>query len=168
MRDRRPEAFVEGEVVDASGRVLGRHKGIGHFTIGQRRGLGIAAGHPIYVTQLDVETNTVTVGEVEELLHRSLLADRVGYLISPPTAPFPASVKIRYLHTAAPAMVYPLEGGRVRVVFDDRQRAMTPGQAVVFYDGDVVLGGGWIERAEREIDSTESSPSLIALSVPTP
>ena len=168
VRDRRPEAFVEGEVVDASGRVLGRHKGIGHYTIGQRRGLGIAAGRPIYVTQLDVHTNTVTVGDVDELLHRSLLADRVGYLIAPPSDPFPAQVKIRYLHTAAPAMVHPLQGGRVRVVFDDRQRAMTPGQAVVFYDGDVVLGGGWIERAECEIDSAESPRSPIGPGVPTP
>ncbi len=167
VRDRRPDAFVEGDVVDSLGRVMGRHNGIAHYTIGQRRGLGIAAGRPIYVTQIDVRTNTVTVGDADALLHRSLVADRVSYLVDPPDGPFPARVKIRYLHMAAPATVYPLQEGKVRVVFDDRQRAITPGQAVVFYDGDVVVGGGWIVRAEREIDPAQSTPTVSVPEVST-
>ena len=145
---RRPEAFAEGDVIDGDGRVLGRHKGVPHYTVGQRRGLGIAAGVPIYVTRLDVEKNTVTVGEGDALMHSALVADRAGFQVDPPDGPFRAEVKIRYLHKAAPATVEPLDGERVRVVFDKPQRAIAPGQAVVFYDGDVVLGGAWIERVD--------------------
>ncbi len=147
VRQRRPEKFVEGEVVDADGKVLGRHKGIGHYTIGQRRGLGIAAGVPIYVTRLNVLENQVVMGEADDLLSPGLTASKLNYLVEPPTEPFRADVKIRYLHKAAPAAVTPIDGDRVRVDFDQLQRAITPGQAVVFYDGDVVLGGGWIEEA---------------------
>jgi tRNA-specific 2-thiouridylase len=151
VRERRPEAFVEGDVVDQDGRLAGRHRGLGHYTIGQRRGLGIAAGKPIYVTELNAAENTVTVGDRDALLKPALVAERTNFLADVGNGPFRADVKIRYLHTAAPATVYPLERGRVRVVFDEPQRAVTPGQAVVFYDGDVVLGGGWIERAEAEV-----------------
>ncbi|MBN1514461.1 MAG: tRNA 2-thiouridine(34) synthase MnmA [Phycisphaerae bacterium] len=146
VRQRHPEAFVPGNVVDAEGRVLGRHEGVPNFTIGQRRGLGIAAGRPIYVTRVDVTTQEVTVGDADRLLSRTLVADRTHYLADVPDA-FRADVKIRYLHTAAPATVERLADGAVRVVFDEPQRAVTPGQAVVFYDGDMVLGGGWITRA---------------------
>jgi tRNA-specific 2-thiouridylase len=172
VRERRPDGFVEGDVVDEIGRVIGRHRGIGQYTIGQRRGLGIAAGRPIYVTQLDVLNNRVTVGNDEALRCPSLVADRVNWLVDGLGDCFEAQVKIRYLHTAVPATIYQLddppsspldEGGcaasplakggrrgvRVRVVFDEPQRAVTPGQAVVFYDGDTVLGGAWIESAER-------------------
>ncbi|UCE59115.1 MAG: tRNA 2-thiouridine(34) synthase MnmA [Phycisphaerales bacterium] len=148
VKQRRPDAFVEGDVVNTAGDVVGRHKGIGHYTIGQRRGLGIAAGRPIYVTQLDVPSNTVTVGDGDDLLRSALVADKVRYLVAAPSDPFHADVKIRYLHKAAPATVYPLGGDQVRVVFDNPQRAITPGQAVVFYNNDVVIGGGWIDRAE--------------------
>jgi tRNA-specific 2-thiouridylase len=137
-------------VVDTSGQVVGRHGGIGKYTIGQRRGLGIAAGKPIYVTELNVAANTVTVGDDDALLRPALVAGDVNYLIEPLSEPFRAAVKIRYLHEAAPATVYPLSGARARVVFDKPQRAITPGQAVVFYDGDVVIGGGWIDRSETE------------------
>ncbi len=177
VQERRPEAFVEGDVLDQDGRVIGRHKGIGNYTIGQRRGLGIAAGRPIYVTRLDANANTVTMGDGDALLSSTLLADRANFLVDPPDGPFRAQVKIRYLHNAAPATVEVVphapfpesprpaapgrpaalrpdgggtaesEGRRVRIVFDDPQRAITPGQAVVFYDDDVVLGGAWIERA---------------------
>ena len=149
VRQRHPEAFVEGDVIDGEGRVVGRHKGLGHYTIGQRRGLGIAAGKPIYVTHLDVADNRVTVGDRDDLLHPVLLADRAHFLVDVNAEPFRAEVKIRYLHRAAPATVHPLDGGKVRVVFDKEQRAITPGQATVFYDGDVVLGGAWIEGWER-------------------
>ncbi|MFH1109514.1 MAG: tRNA 2-thiouridine(34) synthase MnmA [Planctomycetota bacterium] len=160
VRERRPDGFVEGDVVDESGRMVGRHKGIGRYTIGQRRGLGIAAGRPIYVTQLDVLNNRVTVGDDEALQCPSLVADRVNLLVDGLGDCFEAQVKIRYLHSAVPATIHTLDdppasplakGGRrgVRVVFDEPQRAVTPGQAVVFYDGDTVLGGAWIESAEK-------------------
>jgi len=149
VRERRPDGFVEGDVVDESGRIVGRHKGIGRYTIGQRRGLGIAAGRPIYVTQLDVLNNRVTVGDDEALLCPSLVADRVNLLVDGLGDCFEAQVKIRYLHTAVPATIHTLDGGGLRVVFDEPQRAVTPGQAVVFYDGDTVLGGAWIESAEK-------------------
>ncbi len=181
VRERHPEAFAEGEVVDTAGRVVGRHEGIANFTVGQRRGLGIALGKPAYVTNLNVEANTVTLGEADDLLHRELTADRVNFLVDPPVDAFRAEVKIRYLHRTAPAIVE-IEGGArtplspplargeaggdtspaggaastgkrcgpcVRVTFDEPQRAITPGQAVVFYDGEVVIGGGWIESAIR-------------------
>ena len=169
--------FIEGDVIESDGRIIGHHKGVAHFTIGQRRGLGIAAGKPIYVTQLNVESNTVTVGEGDALLSHSLIADRANFLMNTPDGPFRADVKIRYLHKASPATVEVLSdsscavvprrlrrsghvppaaqegdvkshGVRVRVVFDEPQRAITPGQAVVFYDGDAVIGGAWIDRVE--------------------
>jgi len=149
VRQRRPEKFVEGDVVDNDGKVLGRHKGLGHYTIGQRRGLGIAAGVPIYVTRLNVLDNQVVMGEADDLLSPALTASKVNYLVDPPAEPFRAEVKIRYLHKAAPALVTPMGGERVRVDFDAPQRAITPGQAVVFYDGDVVVGGGWIEEGTK-------------------
>lgn len=149
VRERRPEAFVPGEVLDSTGQVIGRHGGIAHFTIGQRRGLGIAAGTPRYVTGISVEARTVTLGTADELLAEGLIADRVNLLVDSGRGSFRAEAKIRYLHTAAPCNVERLGGARMRVTFDEPQRAVTPGQAVVLYDGDVVLGGGWIERAER-------------------
>ncbi len=152
VRRRRPEAFVPGNVVDAKGRVLGRHGGVANFTIGQRRGLGIAAGRPIYVTGVNADTHEVTVGDADGLLSPTLLADRVNYLADVPDV-FRADVKIRYLHTPAPAAVERLKDGTVRVTFDQPQRAVTPGQAVVFYDADVVLGGGWIMRAGGSRDA---------------
>ncbi len=148
VRERRPDGFVEGDVVDAGGRLVGRHKGIGQYTIGQRRGLGIAAGRPIYVTQLDVLNNVVTVGDDDALLSSSLIADRANFLVDGLGERFAAQVKIRYLHTAVPATVHKLDGSKVRVGFDVPQRAVTPGQAVVFYNGDLVLGGAWIDRAD--------------------
>ena len=163
VRERRPEAFVEGDVVDASGAVIGRHSGVPQYTIGQRRGLGIAAGKPIYVTELNVGDNTITVGDGDALLRSSLIADRANFLVELPDGPFRAKVKIRYLHTAVPATVHRLDGGKVRVDFDEPQRAITPGQAVAFYDGDVVLGGAWIDRAlydGPQRAGTAASPAL--------
>jgi len=147
VRKRCPEAFAVGEVVNQQGEVIGTHQGIGHYTVGQRRGLGIAAGVPIYVTQLNVLDNRVVTGEAEDLMRPALLASRVNYLAHRPTAPFLATVKIRYLHKPAPATVTPLDRARARVDFESPQRAITPGQAVVFYDGDTVVGGGWIDEA---------------------
>ena len=150
VRQRRPESFAPGDVVDADGNVLGRHDGLPHYTIGQRRGLGIAAGKPIYVTRIDLESNTVVMGERDALLRRSLIADKVKLLIDQPRDRFAAQAKIRYLHPAAEATVTLLNHARMRVDFDQPQRAITPGQACVLYDGDVVIGGGWIAEALDE------------------
>lgn len=144
VRERRPDAFEPGDVTDTDGRRLGSHGGVANFTIGQRRGLGIAAGRPVYVTSLNVAERRVVLGDVEHLLRSSLTADRVNFLVEPTSASFRAGVKIRYLHAAATATVHVLPGARVLVEFDEPQRAVTPGQAAVFYDGEVVLGGGWI------------------------
>lgn len=159
VRQRRPDAFVEGDVVDAAGEVVGRHKGIAHYTIGQRRGLGIAAGKPIYITRLNTGSNKITVGDNEALLASTLIADRLNFLVDRPAETFRAQVKIRYLHRATPATVEFVEPDRVRVMFDQPQRAITPGQAVVFYDGDVVLGGGWIDGTESGTTSPADAPN---------
>jgi tRNA-specific 2-thiouridylase len=150
VRRRRPETQQPGEVRDTSGNVLGRHDGIVNFTIGQRRGLGIAAGRPIYVTRLNVLENTVTVGEKTDLASAGLLADDVNWLVDPPRpgTPGPAATKIRHTHVPAPGTLSRCEDGSVHVAFDVPQMAVTPGQAAVFYDAaDIVLGGGWIRAA---------------------
>ncbi len=140
-------ADTQGEIVDTNGRVLGRHAGTHHFTVGQRRGLRVAAGEPLYVIATEPSTQRVTVGRNEELMRRSLTARAVNWLsIAAPAGPLRAQVKIRNKHVAAPAMLIARAGdSRVEVQFDEPQRAVTPGQAAVFYDGDLVLGGGWID-----------------------
>ncbi len=147
VKEKRPETFLEGDVVNESGEVVGRHKGIGHYTIGQRRGLGIAAGYPIYVTQINRSSNTITVGNRQALYSAGLSANRLNLLIKPPPSPFRARVQIRYLHNAAEATVWIENDDRFRAVFDTPQPAVTPGQAAVIYLDDVVVGGGWIDRA---------------------
>jgi tRNA-specific 2-thiouridylase len=147
VRERRPDAFRPGDVRDADGTRLGRHEGTPNFTIGQRRGLRIALGVPVYVTEIDAAANTVTVGRKADLLRRSLTASGATWLVDSPTAPIRAHAQIRYSHAAAPALVSPTSQGGVNVRFDEAQPAITPGQAVVFYDNDRVLGGGWIDSA---------------------
>jgi tRNA-specific 2-thiouridylase len=150
VRERRPETFRPGEVRDSAGNVLGTHEGVASYTIGQRRGLGIAAGKPIYVTKLDAASNTVTVGPREELLSAGLVADQVNWLSDPPQpvhAGVRAEVQIRYMHTAAPGLIRVLSNGDVEATFGEPQTAVTPGQAAVFYRDDIVLGGGWIREA---------------------
>ncbi len=147
VRQRRPDAFGDGEVVDEQGRVIGRHSGTPQFTIGQRRGLGIAAGVPIYVTGIDPASRRVTVGTREQLFERGLIGDGANFLINEPADVFRARVKIRYLHTAAGATVERTSDDTVRVIFDQPQPAVTPGQAVVFYDDQgYVIGGAWIRE----------------------
>jgi tRNA-specific 2-thiouridylase len=148
IRERRPDLKTAGHFVDTAGNVLAEHDGIEHFTIGQRKGLNYAAGSRRYVLQIVPESNTVVLGDREELLASTLIASRVNWLIQPPTEPVACSAKIRYRHQAAPANVFPLGENGVQVEFDEPQSAITPGQAVVFYQGDRVLGGGWIEKAE--------------------
>jgi tRNA-specific 2-thiouridylase len=136
-----------GEIVDASGRVLGQHGGIHRYTIGQRRGIGIADERPLYVISLDAGQNRVTVGPQEELLGTTFTAAGVNWVASAePGEPVRAEVRVRYRHTAAPATITQLPNNRVQVVFDEPQRAITPGQATVFYRGDEVVGGGWIVK----------------------
>jgi tRNA-specific 2-thiouridylase len=136
---------TRGEIVSTSGKVLGSHGGVHNFTIGQRKGLGIAAREPLYVITTEPATQRVVVGSTEELLKERLTARQVNWLSIPPIeAPRSAQVKIRNKHAAASATLFPLPDG-VEVRFDEPQRAVTPGQAAVFYDGDLVLGGGWIE-----------------------
>jgi tRNA-uridine 2-sulfurtransferase len=141
------ESDAEGEIVDTSGRVVGRHAGTHHFTVGQRRGLRVAAGQALYVIATDPATQRVTVGRNDDLMRDRLQVHDVNWLsIIAPETPRRAQVKIRNKHVAAHAMLVPGDDPkRVEVQFLEPQRAITPGQAAVFYDGDLVLGGGWIE-----------------------
>jgi tRNA-specific 2-thiouridylase len=148
LRRRAPEVFRPGAVVDRLGTTLGTHGGIAGFTVGQKRGLGRAAGRPLYVINLDPERNTVTVGGAAELERDRLVATAVNFIAcAPPTSPLRVAAKIRHSHQPAPATVHALEGNAAEVVFDTPQRAVSPGQSVVFYDGDVVVGGGVISRS---------------------
>ena len=136
-----------GEIVDANGRVIGRHEGIHRYTVGQRRGIGIADEKPLYVVSINADQNRVTVGAANELLSDEFTAAGVNWVaFDAPAEPVRAEVRVRYRHTAAPATVTSLPDARARVVFDESQRAITPGQATVFYRGDEVIGGGWIVR----------------------
>ncbi|HEY7304566.1 MAG TPA: tRNA 2-thiouridine(34) synthase MnmA [Bryobacteraceae bacterium] len=138
---------TEGEIVDVSGCVLGQHSGTHHFTVGQRRGLRVAASEPLYVIATESRSQRVIVGRNQDLMRESLLAREVNWVsIGPIQEPRRAEVKIRNKHAAAAATLTPTgSDSRIEVRFDAPQRAITPGQAAVFYDGDLVLGGGWIE-----------------------
>jgi len=140
--------FRTGPIKNREGRTLGEHKGIGHYTIGQRRGLGISAPRPLYVVGIDAAENAIIVGEERDLYQKGLLASEVHW-VSGKTLDEPVVVraKIRYKHQEARALVVPISSHRARVEFDRPQRAITPGQSIVFYHRDVVLGGGIISRA---------------------
>jgi tRNA-specific 2-thiouridylase len=142
-----PPPPERGPIVTANGRALGVHEGVHHFTVGQRRGLGVATGEPLYVIATHPETRQVVVGTNDELLRPGFHAIDVNWIsIARIDGPSRAQVKIRNKHTAAPATLRPTgDPARVEVVFEEPQRAVTPGQGAVFYDGDLVLGGGWIE-----------------------
>jgi tRNA-specific 2-thiouridylase len=135
-----------GDIVDAAGRVLGQHAGVHRYTIGQRHGLRLALKEPHYVIGLDVPRARVIVGPAAALDRDRLVTAEVTWSAGPPPAPVRAAVQIRYRHEPAAATVTPRPDGRAEVVFDSPQRAVAPGQAAVFYDGDVVLGGGFIEQ----------------------
>jgi tRNA-uridine 2-sulfurtransferase len=139
-------AVPAGAIRDGDGHVLGHHEGVHRFTIGQRKGLGLATGIPLYVVGIDAEDASVTVGPREALERDTLTATRVNWLSGEtPPASIRAAARIRYRHREALATITPLADSRASVTFDTPQSAITPGQAVVFYDGDVVLGGGWID-----------------------
>ncbi len=148
IRRRRPGLATAGNFVDRAGNVLAPHAGIENYTIGQRKGLGYAAGQRRYVLEIVPATNEVVLGDREELLATGLVASRVNWLLrTAPAGSLPCAAKIRYRHEPAPAVVTSLPDGGARVEFVEPQSAVTPGQAVVFYEGPRVLGGGWIERA---------------------
>jgi tRNA-specific 2-thiouridylase len=140
-----PQA-TRGEIVTTDGRTLGEHQGVHHFTVGQRKGLGISSREPLYVISTDAATQRVVVGGNDDLLCTQFAARQVNWIsIAGVTAPVRAQVKIRNKHAAAPATLHPYTDPLgVEVIFDEPQRAVTPGQGAVFYDGDLVLGGGWI------------------------
>ncbi|MBD2086159.1 tRNA 2-thiouridine(34) synthase MnmA [Trichocoleus sp. ST-U3] len=138
-----------GDIVDQSGKVLGQHTGIHHYTIGQRKGIGVAAAEPLYVVALDAVRNRVIVGDRASTHKPECTAARLNWVSIPePTSPIRAEVQVRYRSKAVPVTVIPLEDSRIKLVFDEPQFGITPGQAAVLYDGDIVLGGGIIDRFE--------------------
>lgn len=138
-----------GEIRDREGHVLGRHQGLPFYTIGQRQGLGLSVGKPLYVIDLDRNTNSVIVGDREDLVSRQAEVRQVCWTSGQPTGPREVDIKIRYKHTPARATITSSENGRASVLFQEPQSAITPGQAAVFYEGDVVLGGGTIDRVSH-------------------
>ncbi len=137
----------EGNFVDSDGNILGKHKGIIHYTVGQRKGLNLSMGKPVFVTGIRPETNEVIIGDNEDCFGRELIAKHVNYTAEAKRpATFRAIGKIRYAHKGAPCTVETIDEDTVKVVFDQPQRAITPGQAVVFYKDDYVLGGGVIQK----------------------
>ncbi len=151
LESRCPEIVRKGKIIDSSGRVLGEHNGTHRFTIGQRRGLRVAMGLPYYVTDINADSNTVTLGPKEQLMSTTLRACRVNWLADRPGSPFMANVKIRYNSNAVPAKVIP-QANNVTIEFEKKVSAVTPGQLAVFYInndfGSMVIGGGWIERCK--------------------
>jgi tRNA-uridine 2-sulfurtransferase len=146
--DEQGEALPDtsGELVTSDGRVVGHHDGIHKFTVGQRKGLGVATGTPLYVINVNGAGGQITVGSNDELLSRTLVARDLNWIaIDELREPLRVKAKIRHRHEPAAATVEPASNGEALVTFEDPQRAITPGQAVVFYDGDLVMGGGWIK-----------------------
>jgi tRNA-specific 2-thiouridylase len=148
LRQRIPESFRSGPIVDIENQVLGQHEGIAHFTIGQRKGMGIAASHPLYVLSIQSNKNTIVIGPSDQLYEKTLLASRVNLISKDKISkPLEVKVKIRYKHKEAKAFLTPQGTDQVLVEFEKPQRAITPGQSVVFYDNDVVVGGGIIDKS---------------------
>jgi tRNA-uridine 2-sulfurtransferase len=138
-------ALQAGNFIDTAGKIIGKHNGYGRFTIGQRRGTGVAAGHPVYVTDINPQTAEVTIGEKKDLLAGGLTAVGANWQVDIP-AEFDATVKIRYNHRGAPAKVIITGKDTFEVRFDKPLEAVTPGQAAVVYSGNCLLGGGWIKE----------------------
>jgi tRNA-specific 2-thiouridylase len=144
--ERQTRGLPPGEIRDLNGLVVGHHGGVHQFTVGQRKGLGLSSPVPLYVVGIDAESRSVTVGPREALERTALTASSVNWIAGePPAAGTRVTAQIRYRHREAPASLEPLADARVRVTFAEPQLAVAPGQATVFYDGDVVIGGGWIE-----------------------
>ena len=146
--DRADEMPAAGEIVNTAGEIVGTHSGIHRYTIGQRRGLGIAHEKPLYVVQIERAKSQIIVGEADELDSREFIAKGVNWVaFDEPAQPVRADVKVRYRHEPAAATIHALPDARARIVFDEPQRSITPGQATIFYNDDEVVGGGWIVRS---------------------
>jgi len=146
---RQSAATQKGDIVLKDGTRLGQHDGIHQFTVGQRKGLGVAIGEPLYVLHTDATLHRVIVGRSDDLMRKSLVAHQLNWIsIEKLNVPLQVKAQIRSRHEAADATIYPLDSGTVRVNFDSAQRAITPGQAVVFYQSNIVVGGGWIRSSE--------------------
>ncbi|HEX2639938.1 MAG TPA: aminomethyltransferase beta-barrel domain-containing protein, partial [Pyrinomonadaceae bacterium] len=144
---RTSEMPAGGEIMNTAGQIVGSHSGIHRYTIGQRRGLGIAHEKPLYVVQIERAKNQIIVGEADDLESTEFIAKGVNWVaFDEPSEPVRAEVKVRYRHEPARATIYALPDARARIVFDVPQRAITPGQATIFYNGDEVVGGGWIMK----------------------
>jgi tRNA-specific 2-thiouridylase len=138
-----------GPIINRAGALLGSHRGLVHYTVGQRQRLGLPAAHPYYVLELIPEANTLVVGSKAELLADTLQVDNINWLITPPPTTLEAQVRLRYRHPGVPCRLQPLSSARAKVELQEPQAAITPGQAAVFYQGERVLGGGWIQRGSR-------------------
>lgn len=160
VREQFPDRATAGAFVDTQGREIGRHEGFEGYTIGQRRGIGIAAKNPLYVLDILPETNAVVIGDREGLEKSGLVAERFGWHVPPPEGPLRCFAQIRARHKAVPAVVRckPGEPATVYLTFDEPQTAVTPGQVLTLYEDDMVLGGGWIESA---LDKPDSDSALI-------
>src|SRR4051812_67414 len=144
---RSDELPENGDIVDTSGTIVGSHTGIHRYTVGQRRGLGIAHEKPLYVLQIERAKNQIIVGESHDLESTEFTSSGVNWIaFDDPHEPVRGNVKVRYRHEPAPATIYPLPQSQAKIIFDETQRAITPGQATIFYNGDEVVGGGWIVR----------------------
>lgn len=147
LRTRIPAAFRPGPIIDVKNRIMGEHKGIAHFTIGQRKGMGIAAPRPLYVLEIRAEDNTIVIGTNDQLYRKKLLASGLSWVSTRRLEnPMTLKAKIRYRHEEAKALLTPLGSGQVIVEFEKPQKAVTPGQSVVFYERDTVVGGGIIDK----------------------
>lgn len=161
LQDRVPEKIQGGNIIDEEGKVLGQHDGVPFYTVGQRRGLGIAVGKPLYVTQINATENTVVVGESDALFEDTMHVERINLIaIEKLTEPIRAHVKIRSRDDGGPATITPISDTEAVVKFDEPRRAITPGQATVFYDGEYVLGGGWIVDARDATVGGICNPDL--------
>ncbi|MBW2021895.1 MAG: tRNA 2-thiouridine(34) synthase MnmA [Deltaproteobacteria bacterium] len=144
----RKNHIAPGDIIDESGKVVGRHKGIIFYTIGQRKGLGISAPAPLYVLRVDPQNNRIIVGTKDQLYKRKVIVSELNYIaISSLSEPIEVTAKIRYKHKEAPAKLYPYGMAKALLIFNSPQRAVTPGQSAVFYSGDYVVGGGIIDEA---------------------
>jgi tRNA-specific 2-thiouridylase len=151
VKRRSPDTFRAGQLVTTDGKVVGEHEGHQHFTIGQRKGVGVAFGYPIYVVDIDPRNNQVVLGDKDALLKRTLIAHQINLLSDRAVVHADGilcTAKIRYNHQPQPARLFVTGPDEIRVTFDEPQSAVTPGQAVVCFDSDIVLGGGWIDEAE--------------------
>jgi tRNA-specific 2-thiouridylase len=147
LEERTGSKFAKGPFLDLKGNVLGEHQGIAHYTIGQRRGLGIATGERVYVVDIDPERNAVVIGSEDAVFKHDLISDDNNFILFEElTAPTQVEAQVRYNGKPSPATISPLPGGKVHVHFEQPQKAITPGQAVVFYQGDYLVGGGTIEK----------------------